>query len=357
MIKRLQYVMSYIMVKYIILAYSLFAIPSAFCMEQVQATSQAQEAREALLSTLSGLAKLKTIIDEHGIKETIDTLLIDAFPEKISAFLAKYPMVLEVLKEAQETRQEKISKKVQLLETITARPIENLHKSKEIICAIAYLTLGFMLHSTITGDITITKYVTTMVIILVIIALTKTVIALKLPETPQEIGAMKLVNAGLQLMPALPTINKILKITEQSLDYTVNLTALDAYKKLLDSLQPNQKIFIKNYKLIQALIDPEILIHEMKLLKVLTNEQMCDLYTYLQASGIALSSHFTTFKQMLRAEQQIISEPVNRFLIAQYNPLVLLHDDLFTSKLDAAQLNYLQKLVFGNVETLTPKTV
>lgn len=346
------------MLKYIILLYSLCTIPLCFSMEQVTIANQAQEAREALLTTFDGLIRLKKIIDQHGIKETIDTLLIESFPEKISEFLAKYPLILETLKEARESRQENTSKKVRALTAITATPIDILYKSKEISSACLYTLLGGLLCYVIINNPSKLNIIPAIFIVMILIVLTKTCIAIKLPETPEEIGAIKIVNAGLRLMPALPALNKLLKITEKSIDYTVNTTALDAYKRFLDSLTSSQKSHIKNYKLIQAAVDPEVLIDEMQFLKVLDNEQMRDLYTYIKHSGISESIHFSTFKGMLRAEQQVISNPENRYryLFAQFNPLVFLHDNAFTSQLDSKQLQYLLNLKLGTAEELASTT-
>lgn len=305
-----------------------------------------KEIKQACLAAIEGITKIANLIRQDGMRETTNTVILDAFPQEVAAFFAKYPLALQAFKELQDDHAKDTTALTKVTKKILDQPQESLQTITALKTALIYMSCGFFLALCIVTDLPLPIKIVSSVILTTIFIRSICAQAQQSPPGPQEVQMIQMATITNKLMPWLPVVNKILKIAHDSNQYAVSVEALDYYKLLIDSLKPNQQESIPNYRLVQALLAPEILVEELKLIKLLTNAQLAYLYGFCSFSQVPISKEFTQLDQILTAEQKKVDKAMpNRFLIAKYNPLILFFDDIFMHGLDAKQLDFMKSLV------------
>lgn len=292
---------------------------------------------------ISQLLQLKELLKKHQLEAHIDDLLVNTLPAEISAFLSKYPLVLEALKEAREADAKSRSLKVKLVDYITGLPNHVLHQRKGFALGIITCCLGFVSYNALQPntlcEIAPQGVYPALLAVASLYAAPKIFNVIKLPTNGLEALTMKLINLGLKIMPWAPVVHKVLEKREVQLNHAVTVESLDYYKQLIDSLKVEQKTLLsKSWMLLRIQVNPRALLGELTFLDSLDNDQMYYAYQFLLLSGTKPHKDFETLKASLNAEQTAAIQPENRELLAEYNPLIFCFNTKFMDLLDEDQL-------------------
>lgn len=291
-------------------------------MEQllVDAKQFVEQSKEAVKKAEILLSKIKI----NDGKLELDALVPDENIEDLIELIHENPLILKAVQDSLKPKQTMF---VKFLQVYTGATTETLHKVYGAIMGIAgfkicALTANALMPSTICAVLP-TGYWAIPAISVIGAAGYMVHKYMPIPTTFFETAISKSIHA---LSKIAPYIGIGLAESVQATQKQFNLELIQPMARdLLRSITVRQKTLLSQKNiLVLAYLFPEVLIHEIKFLNALNEEQIKIIYNLFEARAQHRKSEkFEAFARTVSVDQVSLLKPSNKLLLGLFNPQVI----------------------------------